>query len=435
MRWLFVILMVLLMWSDFHGVNPGLGPGLSAKNAMLYMVVMVLAFRMALAGGFRLRMPGLHLAWAAWVGYAILTWLVVSLIVKYHAYDPLLSAMALKAELIDYALYCFVVFYGVQSEDDFRFVLRTLIAVVGVSSILTLTDVAGITSLGMKVGDRGAEADRVFGAFGHANETGSLLACMLPPLVAMSVSSRGLVRLFWYGCTAASAAVFVLTVSRGSYVAVIIGYPIAAYMLRSYIPPGRIMAWLFGGFGAAVLVAVLVAVIDPAAVKAIGDRVFDIGSMNLHQASSGRSDIWGLALSTMMDAPVTLITGFGWYSWSTMPTVFVLHNTYLDQWFNLGLIGLMTYAGIEYLTIVAAKRAVPMSSGPMQYDMIAYVFGMVALAIAVFFQNLYTPRPYLWMYCGLIMRGAVLIYDKAAATAPVRAPSIPLGVGVSLRKA
>jgi len=435
MRWLFVVLLFLLIVTDFTGVNPGFGPGLSAKNAMLYVSVMVLAFRMALGGGFKLRMPAVHLAWAAWVGYAILTWLVVSLFLKYHGYDPILSGMALKAELIDYALFCFVVFYGVQNEDDFRFVLRALIGVIGISSILTLTDLVGITSLGMKVGDRGAEADRVFGAFGHANETGSLLACMLPPLVAMCMSSRGLIRLFWYACTAASAAVFILTVSRGSYVAVIIGYPVAAYMLKRFIPPGRITAWLFGGAGAAVLVAILVAVIDPAAVQAIGDRVFDIGSMSLHQASSGRSDIWGLAVASMMDSPVTLLTGFGWNSWSTMPTVFVLHNTYLDQWFNLGMVGLFAYAGIEYLTIVAAKRAVALSTGLLQADMIAYVFGMLALSIAVFFQNLYTPRPYLWMYCGLIMRGAVLVFDKAAAAAPARAPAVPLGVGVSLRKA
>jgi O-antigen ligase len=435
MRWLFVALMALLMISDFHGTNPGLGPGLSLKNAMLYLVVMVLAFRMALTGGFRLRMPGLHLAWAVWICYAMLTWLAVALVLKYHGYDALVSAMALKAELIDYALYCFVVFYGVQNEDDFRFVLRTLLAVVGVASILTLTDLGGITAFGTKVGEEGAEADRVFGAFGHANETGSMLACMLPPLFAISLSSRGFWRLFWYACSAATAVVFILTVSRGAYVAVLIGYPIAAYMLRSLIPPGRIMAWLLSGVGAVLFIAALAAIINPAAAAAITDRVFDIGSMNLHDASSGRSDIWSLALKTMMESPLALITGFGWNSWSTMPTIFVLHNTYLDQWFNLGMVGLIAYIAIEYLTIIAAKRAAETSSGPMQWDMIAYVFGMVALSIAVLFQNLFTPRPYLWMYCGLVMRGAVILFDKAAESAPAAKRAIRLGVGVSLRKA
>ena len=435
MRWLFVLLMGLLMVSDFHGTNPGLGPGLSLKNAMLYTVVMVLAFRMALTGGFRLRMPALHMAWGIWIAYAILTWLVVALVLKYNGYDALVSAMALKAELIDYALYCFVVFYGVRTEEEFRFVLRALVAVVGISSILTLTDLGGLTALGTKVGEEGAEADRVFGAFGHANETGSMLACMLPPLVAVTLSTRGPWRLFWYACSAATAIVFILTVSRGAYVAVIIGYPIAAYMLRSHIPPGRITGWLLGGAGAAIFVAILAAIINPGAAAAITDRVFDIGSMNLSDASSGRTDIWGMALSAMMDSPLALLTGFGWNSWSTMPTVFVLHNTYLDQWFNLGVVGLVTYGAIEYMTIVMAKRAAETSTGPMQWDMIAYVFGMVALSIAVLFQNLFTPRPYLWMYCGLAMRGAVLLLDKAAEAAPARVPTVRPGVRVSLRKA
>jgi O-antigen ligase len=435
MRWLFIVLIALLLVTDFTGVNPGLGPGLSVKNAMLYAAVMVLAFRIALSGGFKLRLPALHLAWAIWIGYAILTWLAVSLLFKYHGYNPIVSAMALKAELIDYALFCFVVFYGVQNEDDFRFVLRALVGAVGISSILTLTDLVGITSLGMRVGDRGAEADRVFGAFGHANETGSLLSFLLPPMVALVMSARGFWRVFWLGLTAATAAVFILTVSRGSYVAVIIGYPLAAYLLRSHIPPGRIMQWMFGSVAALVLLVIGVAIIYPSLVVSIADRVFHFGGSNLSDASSGRSDIWGMALAAMMDYPVTLLTGFGWNSWSTMPTIFVLHNTYLDQWFNLGLFGLAVYGGIEVLTILTAKRALATATGEMQRDMMAFVFGMMALAIAVFFQNLYTPRPYLWMYCGLAMRGAMLVFDKAAATAPVRAPAIRMGVGVSLRKA
>jgi O-antigen ligase len=249
------------------------------------------------------------------------------------------------------------------------------------------------------------------------------------------MSSRGFWRVCWLGLTAASAAVFILTVSRGSYVAVIVGYPVAAFLLRGHIPPGRIMQWMLGGVAGAVLIVIAVAIIDPSAASAITDRVFNIGSRNLSDASSGRSDIWGLAISAMMDYPITLLTGFGWNAWTTMPTTFVLHNTYLDQWFNLGLLGLLVYGGIEWMTIHIAKRAVPLATGEMQRHMIAFVFGMMALSVAVFFQNLYTPRPYLWMYTGLVMRGAVLLFDKAVVTAPARAPAIRMGVGVSLRKA
>lgn len=429
MRWMLISLMALLITTDFTGRNPGLGPGLSVKNVMLYLIVMVLGFRMALVGGFRLRMPGLHVAWVVWIGYAILTWLAVSLVVKYYSYDSIGSAMALKSWLIDGALFCFAAFYGVQTEEDFRTVLRGLGVVIGISSILTLTDLVGITSLGLRVGDSGAEADRVFGAFGNANETGTLLACMLPMLIAQTISSRGAWRLAGIVFTLSSAAVFILTVSRGSYVAIIVGYPIAAFLLRHLMPPGRIAMWAGGLVVAGIVGAVAVAVASPHTAAAFADRVLGIGSMSgLSEVSSGRTDIWGLALSTMMDSPISLLTGFGWNAWSTMPTVFVLHNTYLDQWFNLGVIGLAVYIAIEYLTITTAKRAAELAAPPIRGDMMACVFGMLGLSVGVMFGNLYISRPYIWIYVGLIMREAVLLFDRAAEAAPRPATrNLPLG--------
>jgi O-Antigen ligase len=437
MRWLFVFLIVLLITSDFAGHNPGLGPGLSVKNLMLYLIAMTLMFRMALTGNFKLRMPGIHMAWGMWVGYALLSWLAASLVIHYHAYDPIESAIALKSDLIDMAIYCFVVFYGVQDERDYRTVMNVLLAVVGISSLLTLTDLAGLTSLGTKVGETGAEADRVFGQFGHANETAAMLGCMIPGLIATLMWNRGFWRLFWVGCTAATALVFVLTVSRGGYVAVALGYPIALMLVREYIPPGRVVAWSLGCVAAAVVGAVTVAIVDPDAAAAFGDRVLGIGSMGMSEASSGRTDIWAAAFNEMMEHPVSLVTGFGWNVYSTMPTIFAMHNTYLDQWFNLGLLGVGVYLYLEIQTIVTARRAAVKSAPPIRGDMIAYVFGMTAMSIAVIFSNLYTPKPYLWMYVGLIMRGAVFVFDKAEAVArpaPAAAP-IRLGVGVSLRKA
>ncbi len=434
MRWLLIGLMSLLITTDFTGRDVGLGPGLSVKNILLYVAVMVLAFRITLAGGFRLRMPGLHLAWAAWIGYAILTWVTVSVIVHYYGYDPILSGMGLKNGLIDLALYCFVAFYGVQTEADYRVVLRGLACVIGISSILTLTDLVGITNLGLRVGDSGAEADRVFGAWGNANETGALLALMLPMLVATTLSGRGLWRVAGFVFTAATATVFILTISRGAYVAVIVGYPIAAYLLRNLIPPGRIVGWTVALFGAAVLGAGVLAIVDPPAMWAMADRVLGIGSMGISEASSGRSDIWGMALNTMMESPLSLLTGFGWNAWSTMPTVYVLHNTYLDQWFNLGVVGLIVYIGLEYLTITTAKRAAVLAAPPIRGDMMACVFGMMALSVAVFFGNLFISRPYIWLYVGVILREALLISDRAAETAPRPEPR-PVQIGTAWRRA
>ncbi|MDB6087240.1 MAG: hypothetical protein JWN85_24, partial [Gammaproteobacteria bacterium] len=196
MRWLFVLLITVLIMSDILGHNPGLGPGLSVKNALLYLIALTLLFRIALSGRFQLRLPAMHMAWVVWIGYALLTWLTAALVIHYRGYDPIQAAIALKSQLIDSAIFFLVVFYGVRDEADFKLVWRMLMGAVSVSSILTLTDLVGITSLGTKIGASGAEADRVFGAFGHANETGALLVCMFPAVVATAMSSRGFWRLF-----------------------------------------------------------------------------------------------------------------------------------------------------------------------------------------------------------------------------------------------
>jgi hypothetical protein len=436
MRWMFVLLVTLLITSDFLGHNPGLGPGLSVKNGMLYVIAMAIMFRMTLAGNFKLRLPGLHMAWGMWIGYAIMTFFAAWLVIHYRSYDALQSAIALKSDIIDSAIFCFAVFYGVQDERDFRTVLTALMAAIGISSVLTLTDLVGLTSLGTKLGESGAEADRVFGAFGHANETGALLALTLPGVIAMTFPTRGFWRLFWIGSSVATAAVFILTVSRGAYVGVAVGYPIAVLMFRHLIPPGRIAMWILACITLAVVGAAAMSIVDPRATAAIADRVFGIGSMGMSEASSGRTDIWMQALNEMMASPVTLITGFGWNVYSTMPTIFAMHNTYLDQWFNLGLLGVWAYVFITYLTIRTAKEAAELTATPLRVDLVAYVIGMLGLAVTVFFGNLYTSKPYIWMYVGLTMRGAMFVFDKVHATERAAAPPVPrLGVGVSLRRA
>jgi O-antigen ligase len=179
-----------------------------------------------------------------------------------------------------------------------------------------------------------------------------------------------------------------------------------------------------------------VVIAQPDAAASIAERVFGIGSMGISEASSGRTDIWVQTVSEMMANPISLVTGFGWNVYSTMPTTLVTHNTYLDQWFNLGLPGLFAYIFIYYNTIRTAKQAAAVAGPPIRGDLIAYSFGMLALAVSVLFCNLYTAKPYIWTYVGLAMRGAMFALDKAAAAAPARSATAPrLGVGVSLRRA
>src|SRR5579883_1015782 len=207
MRLLFVLLISSLAVSDIMQNGMSLGPGLSVKNALLYPIVLGLLFRMALTGRFRMRLPIVNAAFVLWITYALLTWVACVFMIHYPGYQPLQDGIDLKSALIDSALFFFAYFYGTESEQDFFLMSKALAFWIGIANLLTLADVAGIVHLGLTVGDSGVEADRVFGVFGHANDTAALIVCVLPMMTAVAMSSRGAARLFWYTGLLASVAV------------------------------------------------------------------------------------------------------------------------------------------------------------------------------------------------------------------------------------
>jgi O-antigen ligase len=231
--------------------------------------------------------------------------------------------------------------------------------------------------------------------------------------------------------------VLILTVSRGAYVALVIGYLWAAFLCRRFIPPSRIAAWVLAGGVAGLIALGMVSLVDPHVAGAIWVRLFENpASMGVSEASSGRTDIWAQAIGAMMSNPVTLFTGFGWNVYATMPFVFVTHNTYLDQWFNLGLLGVAVFVMLLWQSVATANRAAGPATDPtMRRYLIAFIFGILALAVAVFFANLYTSTPYIWMYVGLTMRGAIFVLDKAEQGARVPPPVRVAPLGTSWRRA
>jgi O-antigen ligase len=415
MRWLFILLIGVLASGDILGKDMSLGPGLSPKNAVLYLIALAMFFRLSLTGNQqRGRLPMLQAAFAVWIAYATLSFVTCCLIVHYTSYDIKDSGILLKAQLYDAALFCFTVFYAVENEADFRVLTKVLVAAIGLSSVLTLTDVVGVTHLGAKVGITGAEADRVFGMFGHANETGALLVCVLPVMGAVAMASRGAARLWWYACAFTTVTVLVLTVSRGSYVAVVLGYGAAAFMCRRYLPLSKVAAWMaMCVTGAIVLVALVSAVVPNVGEAVVGRMLGQSGAIDITEVSSGRTNIWANTIDHMTDEPLTFLTGFGWNVYDTR-FVYATHNYYLDLLFNLGLIGLLAFVAILFQAVKTARAAVDLASEEMRPYMIALVLGMMGLAVNILFTNLSKAWPYIWLYMGLTLSAAAKIIADTA---------------------
>lgn len=429
MRWLLLILIGVLAVGDIFSWGLGLAPGLSLKNACLYMVVMALLFRTVLSGQMKVELPSIHGMFAVWIGYAILTCLVAGLVIEYPGYHIGSSIISLKDFLIDPALFCLAGIWALQSERDVMLILKGIVAAIAIANLFTLLDVAGIVHLNIYIGDSGVQEGRVFGVFGHANDTGTLLACMLPPMIAVTFGARGPERALWVGGILCTLAVLILTVSRGAFVSLAIGSVLAGYLCRRYISLSRLIPWLLVAAVAILLVLAITSVIDPYIRGILAERILGQSqAASVEEISSGRTGLWTRILLVMMDHPITLITGFGWNVYSVMAFPLATHNYYLDAWFNLGLVGVAMFLLIMRRTISDALQAAALASAEFRPIFPACVFGLVILMVGVNFVNLFKPWPYIWLYVGTMLRAALIVREQRV-TAPSAPRAMPARAG------
>jgi O-antigen ligase len=433
LRYLLALLILFLTTVDVFGWTLSLAPGLSVKNAILYVILLALSARFVVRGGFRLELPQVHLWFAVLITYATLTWLVAGLLIQYKSYHLLSTGIDLKTELLDNAIVFAVYLYGPQSLRDTKFLLKCILLAVTAANAIAIGNVAGLFQIGITtVGVQGNLAGRVFGAFGHANETAALTVCLLPAYVAAALSSGGAARLFWALAGAVSATLMIMTGSRGALVGLALTIVFGSYVCRG------IISWRRAAALAATLVAITVPVIALASVKFGGILTQRVADMILNPGTSSdeRAYIWVPILDKMLANPVTLITGFGWDAYDVMGFFYNVHNHYLWLWFELGIIGLASYLLLIGQLVITARRAAENAAPETARYLIAFIYGIVAVSGAIFFSQVFRPWLYIWIYVGLTMRMAMIAMQTAKPNAgheQRRAPSIGSPTAVAHR--
>jgi O-antigen ligase len=400
MRLLLIILVLFLTASAVFGFDPGPLPGIKIKNGLLYLIMLGLMLRLTLDRSYRIQLPAVPVLFSTMIGYALLTYVAIVLVIDYPRYDALQAGFILKNSLFDQLMFFLVFFYGLRSNEDAMLVLKILLTAWALSHIVAVLDATGL----VHVGDIEQRADgRVQGAIGESNQYGAFVAMSLPAIVALVTITRGMWRMFWLTASVITAAALVMTVSRGAFVASAFAVMYGVWMFRRYMPARKLMIWAACGFAGAILVGIVVASLGFG--DLIYQRVVNSGvGADLTETSSGRTEIWATVLETMFRTPLTLLTGFGWEAYPTFPFRWVTHNHYLQQFFNLGLVGLVCSGLLFLLPIRTANKAATFADPDVRAVLISFAMGTTALAAAVFFVNLYTPWLFYWSYAGVVMR-------------------------------
>jgi hypothetical protein len=394
--------------------------GLSAKNLVIYMLATFLALRMVIARTSIVAAGQMQAAFLVQIAYAIFTWLIAGLVIKYQGYDFIDSGIKLKGILIDYYIFFLVFLFGVQSVEDGVKVIKWMLIGAMFANLATILDAGGLIDLGYKERLDG----RTQGAIGESNQYAAYIILFMPGLVAAAVGARGFMRLFWVGGVLSCVVALMMTASRGGFVGLIIAIAVGAYLYRHLVSYSRVAGWVFGFLALFVILASF-----SKYGGLLTERVFgQTGNIDANEASSGRTEIWANLFATMIEAPVTFITGYGWDVYWSFPFRFSPHNHYFALWFNLGLVGLFTGAYLLFSAIGRARRASFEVEPGLRRYLIAFVIGGTALCGAVFFVELIEPWIYFWMYTGVVMRLVLCAQEQPLpAPAPVleRRPGRP----------
>ena len=361
-----------------------------------------------------MELPQLHLWFGVLIAYATLTWLVVGLLIQYKSYTLLSSGIDLKANLLDNVIVFVLYLYGTRTLGDAKFLLKCTLLAVTAANAIAIGNVAGLFQIGITtVGIEGNLTGRVFGAFGHANETAALIVCLLPAYVAAALSSGAAARLFWALAGTVSAALMMMCGSRGAFVGLALAAVFGSYTCRG------IISWRRAATLVVILGAVAVPLLALASIKfgdILTERVTEL-ILNPGTSSEERTYIWRPILDKMMANPVTLITGFGWDSYDVMGFFYATHNHYLLLWFELGIIGLACYLMVIRQLVITARRAAEKAPDETARYLIAFIYGIIAISGAIFFTLIFRPWPYVWAYVGLTMRMAVIAMQTAQPNA------------------
>lgn len=197
------------------------------------------------------------------------------------------------------------------------------------------------------------------GLWPEKNALGGNMALFLPVFVAAGIFHPRRA-LLWWGMAALALGLILMSTSKTSLLAVMLG--LAAITFIALVRRGPVVA-----IGASYLAVVSLFLIVVVAVFA-ADVVFAV--LGKDATLTGRTEIWAAIMNRIQDRPwlgygYSAVwddkSGWGPFAWIAKEAGFApkhAHNSWLEQWLGMGLIGLVAWVLFYLQTVTAALIAV-----------------------------------------------------------------------------
>ena len=399
----FIIFLALVV-SDCLSRELSLGPGLSVKNALLYILVIWIMFEAVMnsSGGGILKRQfeymSLHTAFIVLIILAMFSAAICVFIVKYEDYGILEAIISLKSALIDYYLMLFVFLAALATAKDATWTAKAMLIVLTIVMILSLVEMFELAQF--QIMDRRGDG-RLQSPQLNSNEYGALMAFYLPLTFVFAYQARGLQRAFWAMSLFVFFTVMIFSASRGAVVGLVGGVCIglvlfSPYVNMRYVARSALVIFVVAGLSVALL---SIEYSDLLYTRFVEQSM----STNTFDQTSGRTVIWGEALGLMSSVPATFLVGYGWATFELL-NEFGSHNQYLQFLFELGLFGLALFVFILFnvlFQIHAAARAV---NPETRLILIGFGCGYLSILFSITFNHMAAPWLFVWAMVGTMLR-------------------------------
>jgi len=401
----FIVFLVLIS-SVCLAVDLSIVPGLSAKNLLLYLLVVWIAFDAVLnsrRGGLlhqQIDYMTLHGAFIVLIVLAVLSAATCVFVLQYDKYWPLYAIISLKASLFDNYLMLFVFLAAIRDSREAIWMAKAILILMTIAMTLSLIEMFDFMQLGIM--DPRADG-RLQGPLLGSNEYGALMAFYLPTAFVFAYLARGKWRALWIFSGFVYLMVMVFSASRGAVVGLFGGAFVGVMLFRRYIS-ARALVQSF--IAVAIVGAIAVALLAIQHGDLLYTRYIETTiATNIYDQSSGRTEIWAAALSLMSAEPVTFLVGFGWATFDLM-NEWGSHNEYLRYIFELGLIGLSFLLFIYFAVLYEVRSAARYVSADARLILIGFACGYLSIIVSTLFNHMSAPWLFVWGQTGLMLRFA-----------------------------